>query len=64
MEHRLAAILAADIVGYSHLMAEDESGTYDALRSALSEVVVPTINAMRAICSRRPAMAFLRRSAA
>src|SRR5918999_85187 len=43
MERRLAAILAADVVGYSHLMAEDESGTYDALRSALSEVVVPTI---------------------
>jgi adenylate cyclase len=43
MERRLAAILAADVVGYSHLMAEDESGTYDALRSALSEIVVPTI---------------------
>jgi adenylate cyclase len=43
MERRLAAILAADVVGYSHLMAEDESGTYDALRSALSEVVVPTV---------------------
>jgi adenylate cyclase len=43
MERRLAAILAADVVGYSHLMAEDEAGTYDALRSALSEVVVPTV---------------------
>ena len=43
MERRLAAILAADVVGYSHLMAEDEAGTYDALRSALSEVVAPTV---------------------
>jgi adenylate cyclase len=43
MDRRLAAILAADIVGYSHLMAEDEAGTYDALRSALSEIVVPTV---------------------
>ena len=43
MERRLAAILAADVVGYSHLMAEDEGGTYEALRSALSEVVAPTV---------------------
>ena len=43
MERRLAAILAADVVGYSHLMAEDEAGTYDALRSALSEIVAPTV---------------------
>ena len=43
MERRLAAILAADVVGYSQLMAEDEAGTYDALRSALSEVVVPIV---------------------
>jgi adenylate cyclase len=43
MERRLAAILAADVVGYSHMMAEDEAGTYDSLRSALAEVVVPTV---------------------
>jgi adenylate cyclase len=43
MERRLAAILAADVVGYSHMMAEDEAGTYDCLRSALSEAVVPTV---------------------
>ncbi|HZA65318.1 MAG TPA: tetratricopeptide repeat protein, partial [Geminicoccaceae bacterium] len=43
MERRLAAILAADVVGYSHLMAEDEAGTYDALRSTLSEIVIPTV---------------------
>jgi adenylate cyclase len=43
MERRLAAILAADVVGYSHLMAEDEAGTYDALRSGFSEVVAPIV---------------------
>jgi adenylate cyclase len=43
MERRLAAILAADVVGYSRLMAEDEAGTYDALHAALAEIVVPSV---------------------
>ena len=30
---RLAAILAADVVGYSRLMGEDEAGTLAALRA-------------------------------
>jgi class 3 adenylate cyclase len=30
MERRLAAILAADVVGYSRLMGEDEVGTLQA----------------------------------
>ena len=34
MERRLAAILAADVVGYSRLMGEDEAGTLDALRAS------------------------------
>ncbi len=33
MERRLAAILAADVVGYSLLMGEDEEGTLSALKS-------------------------------
>ncbi len=32
MERRLAAILAADVVGYSRLIREDEDGTIAALR--------------------------------
>ena len=28
MERRLAAILAADVVGYSHLMGGDKEGTF------------------------------------
>ncbi len=31
VERRLAAILAADVVGYSRLMGEDEVGTLTAL---------------------------------
>ena len=31
MERRLAAILAADVVGYSYLMDSDEIGTLQAL---------------------------------
>ena len=37
MERRLAAIMAGDVVGYSRLMANDESGTYDRLRAGVDE---------------------------
>lgn len=40
---RLAAILAADVAGYSRLMGADEAGTLDALKSCLSNSVVPLI---------------------
>ena len=33
MQRRLAAILAADVVGYSCLMGEDETGTLAALKA-------------------------------
>jgi len=29
MERRLAAIIAADVVGYSRLMGTDEGGTFE-----------------------------------
>ena len=38
---RLAAILAADVVGYSRLMGVDEAGTLVALRSRWKNVLVP-----------------------
>ena len=44
MERRLAAILAGDVVGYSQMMAEDESGTYRSLRAALDGVVEPAVS--------------------
>src|SRR5205823_1094269 len=40
---RLAAILAADVVGYSRLMGADEEGTHERFKAHLSEVVDPKI---------------------
>jgi adenylate cyclase len=40
---RLAAILAADVVGYSRLMGIDEEGTLAALKARRKEVVDPLI---------------------
>lgn len=44
MERRLAAILAADVVGYSRLMAKDEAGTLAALRACEAELIEPTVS--------------------
>src|SRR5262245_46360172 len=43
MDRRLAAILSADVVGYSRLMGIDETGTLTALRAHRSELIDPTI---------------------
>src|SRR5262249_24862148 len=40
---RLAAILAADVAGYSRLMGQDEEGTHERLRAHLPELVDPKI---------------------
>ena len=42
-ERRLAAILAADVVGYSRLMELDELGTLEGLKALRREVFTPTI---------------------
>ena len=44
---RLAAILAADIAGYSRLMGADEEGTHERLQAHLRELVNPKINKHR-----------------
>jgi len=44
-QRKLAAILAADVVGYARLMGRDESGTLAALKALLREVVDPKIDA-------------------
>src|SRR5215472_4551164 len=41
---RLAAILAADVVGYSRLMGADEEGTHERFKTHLHEVVEPKIH--------------------
>ena len=40
---RLAAILAADVVGFSRMMGADEEGTLTRLKRLRSEVVDPAI---------------------
>jgi adenylate cyclase len=40
---RLAAILAADVAGYSRLMGEDEEGTLERLKALRRELLDPTI---------------------
>ncbi|MGH6932607.1 MAG: adenylate/guanylate cyclase domain-containing protein, partial [Dongiaceae bacterium] len=41
---RLAAILAADVVGFSRLMEADEAGTMGALKARRREVLDPLVN--------------------
>ena len=43
VERRLAAILAADVAGYSRLIGTDEEGTLAALRALRREVIDPRI---------------------
>jgi len=40
---RLAAVLAADIVGYSKLMSSDQAATLDGLRQLRGELFTPTV---------------------
>jgi adenylate cyclase len=42
-ERRLTTILAADVVGYSRLMGEDEAGTLAVLRQRRREVMEPLL---------------------
>jgi class 3 adenylate cyclase len=44
VERRLAAILAADVTGYSHLMGQDEAGTLSRLRAHRRELIDPSIS--------------------
>ena len=42
-QRRLAAILAADVVGYSRLMQLDEAGTLAALKTSRREILQPAV---------------------
>jgi hypothetical protein len=66
LKRRLAAILSADVVGYSRLMGIDEAGTLSRLNALRRELIDPTIAAhsgrivklmrrrrARGICERR-----------
>ena len=43
VERRLAAVLAADVAGYSRLMGADEEGTLAALKACRRELIDPKI---------------------
>ena len=47
MERRLAAVLAADVAGYSRLMGGDEEGTLIRLKAVRKDLVDPCIAAHR-----------------
>jgi len=47
VERRLAAILAADVAGYSRLMGADEEGTHERLKAHFSQMVDPKIKEHR-----------------
>jgi len=42
-QRRLAAILAADVVGYSRLMERDEAGTLAALKARRTDILRPLL---------------------
>ena len=43
-QRRLAAILAADVVGYTRLMSVDEMGTLTSLKAHRRELIDPAIS--------------------
>src|SRR6185312_3799167 len=43
MDRKLAAILAADVVGYSALMERDEAGTFARVKSFHKSLLEPTV---------------------
>ena len=47
MERHLAAILAADVFGYSRLMGDDEEGTLARLKAHRDGVDLPRMNGVR-----------------
>jgi len=44
MERRLAAIVCADVAGYSRMMGADEEGTLAALKTIRREIIEPKIS--------------------
>ena len=56
---RLAAILAADVAGYSRLMGVDEEGTHERLKAHLQELVDPKVGEHRSRTVRNTGDGFL-----
>ena len=51
LQRRLAAILAADVVGYSRFMEQEEAGTLAALKSLQRAVIDPLLQSITAASS-------------
>ena len=47
VQRKLAAILAADVAGYSRLMGTDEEGTLTRLKALRAEIIDPAIGTYR-----------------
>ena len=47
VQRRLAAILSADVVGYSRLMRADEEGTFERIRAHRKELFEPEVERHR-----------------
>src|SRR5262245_36177732 len=47
VQRRLAAVLAADVVGYSRLMGQDEAGTLTTLKARRKDVLEPAVTRHR-----------------
>jgi len=54
---RLAAILAADVVGFSSMMERDEEGTLRLLKTAQRDLIEPAFASTTDASSRPPGMA-------
>jgi adenylate cyclase len=52
VERRLAAILAADVTGYSRLIGNDEEGTLAALKSCRRQLIDPKSPSIEAALSK------------
>ena len=57
VQRRMAAILAADVVGYSRLMGADEAATLAALKAHRKELIDAKIAEQRDASSSSPATA-------
>ena len=55
-QRRLAAIMIADVVGYSRLMELDEAGTFARLKSRRASILTPISAPMEAVWSKSWAM--------
>ncbi len=55
MERRLAAIVAADVVGYSRLIRADEEGTITALKALRADLIDPRIGRRSRLVTFQPA---------